>query len=79
MNELRNCPFCGSKAQYRLFGESNDLLMIECDNPYGACCSMSTVAGEETKRILTEKWNHREADKEIATLTNAVIDLSKDI
>lgn len=57
--ELLPCPFCGAEAQYRRFGIGNDCLAIECTNPYGACCSMSTVEGEETKRILSDKWNRR--------------------
>lgn len=79
MSILKNCPFCGAEAQYRKFGAGNDLLVIECNNPHGACCRMSTVDGEDAKRILTEKWNRREADKEISALVNAVIDLSKGI
>lgn len=79
MQELRNCPFCGEPAQYRVFGYRNDLLMIECANKFGACVSMSTVNTEESKQILTEKWNCRSADREIATLTVALIDQIKEI
>lgn len=57
--ELLPCPFCGAEAQYRRFGAGNDWLMIECTNPYGACCSMSTTYTKESERILADKWNRR--------------------
>jgi hypothetical protein len=78
--ELRECPFCGKEAHYRIFGVGNDLLMIECENPFGSCVFMKTCGtNDDAKKRLADKWNQRSADGEIAAFTNAVIDLSKEI
>jgi hypothetical protein len=57
--ELLPCPFCGAEAQFRRFGVGNDLLMIECANPYGACCRMSIAYTTESERMLADRWNRR--------------------
>jgi hypothetical protein len=57
--ELLPCPFCGRKAQFRWFGVGDENILIECTNPYGACCSMSMAYTSESERILADKWNRR--------------------
>jgi hypothetical protein len=57
--KLLPCPFCGAEAQFRKFGAENDLLMVECTNPYGACCRMSIDYTKESEKILVDRWNRR--------------------
>lgn len=66
--KLKPCPFCGSEAE-----------IVECDEPTNAgghvvqcpkCLACSRVQfGESICRLLTEAWNRRADDAQIATFT----------
>lgn len=70
-NTLKNCPFCGNKAEYReghehsYIGGYSITVYVECthcsaqmDYHYGTDCGKE-ITEKQCKDYLAEQWNNR--------------------
>jgi hypothetical protein len=69
MDELKPCPFCGSKAEYIETDEVFPLCLVKCIGENGPCyCQTITVRrgpqenGWDPKEDLIRIWNRRVAE-----------------
>jgi len=69
MNELKNCPFCGEKAELRTTGNDytkKRVAEIRCKS----CCTKMRVGAlkhnlEWCEKIVTENWNTRKIESQL--------------
>lgn len=65
--KLKPCPFCGGKAEFRLFSiRSKNSITVRCKSCNAVCEHVEESLNYCAKQVAADKWNSRSPWKKLA-------------